>query len=577
MSEQSYIQAIRDFRYARREAAVKQLLARITGKPNDLLAYNEISNKLHATDTIEHGLQEIPIDSIVGSVGRAKDFTRDFLPKRDSDGERWARVKAAVLDMKGWPPIEVYQIDEVYFVKDGNHRVSVARQLGTSTISAIVTEIQTNMPLSPEDKPTEIICKANYADFLARTQLDGYRPDANIYLTFCNQYQTLFAQVKSYQQILTEAQGRPATDAEAVVGWYDNVYMPVILLIREQGILHNFPERTEADLYVLLSERREEIETALGWQIDAKTAVVNLAPAFDRAPQNMLSRLGGRLMEVVAPGLEDGPPVGFWREQREALHRADVLFDDILVSLQGTEADWHLLDGVIEVAKRENGRLLAINAVASEAELSDPRVEEIEAGFQQRCQASGVQGEFAAEVGVEGEIMIRRAAWVDLVATNLTFATELKPRLPLSSGVDMLIQQCPRPILVLPGVFESPMDRALLGYDGSPKAREALYVAAYLASCWQLHLDVVTVETDFTSSAALDEARQYLTSCGVENVNYLMRSHPIADALLETAVSRESNLLIVGGFGFRPVRYMMVGSTVDRALREFKQPILICR
>ncbi|MCA9949738.1 MAG: universal stress protein, partial [Anaerolineales bacterium] len=366
-------------------------------------------------------------------------------------------------------------------------------------------------------------------------------------------------------------------DAEAVVGWYDNVYMPVILLIREQGILHNFPERTEADLYVLLSERREEIETALGWQIDAKTAVVNLAPAFDRAPQNMLSRLGGRLMEVVAPGLEDGPPVGFWREQREALHRADVLFDDILVSLQGTEADWHLLDGVIEVAKRENGRLLAINAVASEAELSDPRVEEIEAGFQQRCQASGVQGEFAAEVGVEGEIMIRRAAWVDLVATNLTFATELKPRLPLSSGVDMLIQQCPRPILVLPGVFESPMDRALLGYDGSPKAREALYVAAYLASCWQLHLDVVTVETDFTSSAALDEARQYLTSCGVENVNYLMRSHPIADALLETAVSRESNLLIVGGFGFRPVRYMMVGSTVDRALREFKQPILICR
>lgn len=577
MTEQSYSQAIRDFRNARREAAVKQLLTRITGKPNDLLAYNEISSKLHVTETVDRGLQEIPIDSIVGSVGRAKDFTRDFLPKRDSDVERWARVKAAVLDMKGWPPIEVYQIDEVYFVKDGNHRVSVARQLGTSTISAIVTEIKTNLPLSPDDHPTEIICKANYADFLGRTCLDEYRPDANIYLTFCNQYPTLFAQVQNYQEYLTAEYGRPASDSEAVVGWYDNVYMPVILLIREQGILRNFPEYTEADLYVLLSERREEIEAALGWQIDAKTAVVNLAPALDRESQTMLSRLGGRFMGAVAPGLEGGPPAGHWREQREALHREDVLFADILVSLQGTEADWHLLEGILEVAKRENGRILAIYTVPSAKKMSKHKVQAIEAEFKRRCQTVGVHGEFAAEVGVEGEIMIRRAAWVDLVATNLSFATELKPRLPLSSGVDMLIQQCPRPILVLPGIFESQMDRALLGYDGSPKAREALYVAAYLASRWHLHLDVVTVNTDFTSSDALDEARDYLTNCGVENVNYLYRSRPIADALLETAVSRESNLLIIGGFGYRPVRHMMVGSTVDRALREFKQPILICR
>lgn len=574
MTEHSYTQAIRDFRNARREAALKQLLSRITGKSNDLLAYNEISDKLHITETVERGLQEIPIDAIVGSVGRAKDFTRDFLPKRDSDVERWARVKAAVLDMKGWSPIEVYQIDEVYFVKDGNHRVSVARQLGTETISAIVTEIQTRMPLSATDEPTEIICKANYANFLARTQLDEYRPDADVYLTFCNQYPTLFAQVKTHQHYLKQQQDCVISDAEAVVGWYDDVYMPVIMLIREQGILHDFPEYTEADLYVLFSERREELEEALGWQIDAKTAVINLAP---RAPQNILSRLGGRFMDVVAPGLEEGPPVGFWREQREALQRNDVLFADILVSLQGSEADWHLLDESIKVAQRENGRILAVHVVAGKTKRNDTITQEIEANFYQRCRGAAVQGEFAVEVGVEGEVILRRAAWVDLVATNMTFATEQKPRLPLSSGVDMLIQQCPRPILVLPGKYQSDMDRALLGYDGSPKANEALYVAAYLAACWQLHLDVVTVETDFTSSEALDRAREYLTNYGILDVNYILRPRPIADAVLETAVSRESNLLIMGGFGFRPVRHMMVGSTVDRALREFKQPILICR
>ena len=142
----SYDIAVQDFQRARRSATMQQILARLRGKSDTLLCYNEVRRQLQAGPAVERGLQEIPLNKIVGSVGRYQDFTRAFLPKRDSNKDRWARVKAAITDMKGMPPIEVYQLGAVYFVNDGNHRVSVARQLGSKTISAYVTEIETRVP-----------------------------------------------------------------------------------------------------------------------------------------------------------------------------------------------------------------------------------------------------------------------------------------------------------------------------------------------------------------------------------------------------------------------------------------------
>ena len=91
----------------------------------------------------------VPLDSIVGSVGRYEDFTRDFLPRRDSDKERWARVEFLANESTGLPPVELFQIGDAYFVNDGNHRVSVARQSGHTHIEAYVTDVHTRVPLSP--------------------------------------------------------------------------------------------------------------------------------------------------------------------------------------------------------------------------------------------------------------------------------------------------------------------------------------------------------------------------------------------------------------------------------------------
>jgi nucleotide-binding universal stress UspA family protein len=542
------------------------------------LAYRDLSDKLNITETVERGLQEIPLSAIVGSVGRADDFTRDFLPKRDSDAERWASVRAAVIDMRGWSPIDVYKVGDAYFVKDGNHRVSVARQLGNKTISAYVTEVESRLPLEAGDDPEAIILRANYVNFLEKTRLDQSRPKSNLELTFSNQYATLLAQIEQYRQ-MHDRLGKRLSFTDAAARWYDEVYFPTLQLIHEQGVVHMFPERTEADIYVLLSERRAELEEALGWELSTESAVSDLASSLAGSRSPLLSRLGTQMLKIMAPQLQDGPPPGSWRKYRVESSEEESLFKDILVSVQGTEADWQLLDNTIVVAQRENASIMAIHVLPKDKETGaeDPAI--IEQTFYQRCDEAGVEGQFALETAAknEGERLVQRAAWVDLVTTNLTFATEKQSRSKLGSGVDMLVRRCPRPILVMAGEQKADMDRALLGYDGSPKADEALYVAAYLAARWQIALTVLTVVTEHTAPDELDRARRYLESNEVNDAVYVLGQKPITETLVETVLEYNSNLLIIGGFGYRPMRHLMLGSTVNGVLAGCQIPTLICR
>ncbi len=556
---------------------MNQLLHRFTGQADQLLAYHEISDKLEITETIKHGLQEIPLDAIVGSVGRSEDFTRDYLPKRDSDAERWARVKSSVMEMKGWSPIDVYKLGDAYFVIDGNHRVSVARRLGNKRISAHVTEVRTQLPLDGDTHPAGIVCRVNYVRFLLTTGLGISRPEADLSLTFTDQYALLLRQIESCQQCLASQSDQAVALQEAAAYWYDQEYLPTVKLIRSQGTVRNFEDRTEADIFVMLSEKREELEQGLGWDISPRSAIAILPPKRKIPLGKRFFRVGGKILDLVMPDLEKGPPPGQWRRQIGASPRDRALFADILVSLQGTNADWHLLDETIYVAGKENGRILAIHAVDSEAGLQSDETKKIGQIFSQRCAAAGIEGQFAVEVGVEGNLMIERAAWVDLMATNLTFATEQTPRPGLSSGVDGLIKRCPRPVLVLAGEQHSAMDRALLAYDGSPKSDEALFVATYLALRWQIALAVVTVRTKHTPPTALERARLYLTGHHLTKVEYILQERPIAKAIMTTAVDLDCNLLIIGGYGIRKMRHMTLGSTVTDALQAPQQPILICR
>jgi hypothetical protein len=244
------LQAMQDFYRARRQAAFEEIVARFTGRSVDLLSYEEVRQKFKLKNSSSRGLEEVPLEAIVGSVSRYHDFTRSFLPRQDTTADRWASVEVATLALSGLPPVELYKLGKAYFVVDGNHRVSVARQLGATHIQAYVTEFQTKVPLEPGDQLEDIIIKAEYAEFLERTQLDQLHPEADLKVTTPGRYWELATQLEAiHHRMQSETAEQEVTYAEAVRYWYDHVYLPIIQLIRERDILRDFPGRTETDLY----------------------------------------------------------------------------------------------------------------------------------------------------------------------------------------------------------------------------------------------------------------------------------------------------------------------------------------
>ena len=582
-----YQSALDDFDRARRQAAIQQLLSRFTGEDTELLSFEDVRQQLRATSTIDRGLQDIPVDKIVGSVGRYKDFTRDFLPKSDSDRERWARVKTAVEDLTGVPPIEAYKLGDAYFVIDGNHRVSIARQIEAPTISGYVKEVDSRVPVTPEDDPIAIILKARYVRFLEKTNLDELRPHVDVLMTFAGQYRLILEHIDVHRYYLGLESEADVSYKDAVISWYDNVYLPVVALVRKQGILRYFPNRTEADMYVLLAEHRAELEDALGWDVSTETAVTEFSKK-SRSPMQTIANAGSKLIEAVVPDeLEGGPPAGQWRLERVNKRASGRLFDDLLVSVTGHPDDWQAVDTAIGIALRGDTRLFGLHILKdpnenggeskSKKELAQA-ITEIQAEFERRCQAAGVEFQFAVEGGPTAQRIVERSIYVDGVVLPLFNPPGKTWKERSVSNLQTILRQCPRPILTVPAESQSAMNHALLAYGGHPSmAEEALIVAAYFAARYDVKLTVLSVGDKITTNKLLAHAREYIKRVGAE-ADFVAYDGEVEKGILETAVSVGADYLIVGSFSYSPLRSLMFGSTVNRLfLQEYRNPILICR
>lgn len=568
--------AVRDFRAARRKAAMQDIIARLTGKSDDLFSYEEIKRLLKAEGAVKRGLQDIPLDAIVGSVGRYGDFTRSFLPRHEVDEDRWAKIKLKVLYQGGLPPIEVYKIGEAYFVLDGNHRVSVARQLGATQIQAYVTEITTKVPLEPDTQPDDLIIKARYTDFLESTRLDVTRPEAELMVTAPGQYRVLEEQIEVHRRRLAREQGSDVSLPDAAADWFDHMYLPVVNTIRRQGVLEEFPQRTVADLYVWVSQHQAELAEDIGWEVDPVLLMDELSSRYSRVSYRRAARLRHRLRSVVTPKeLRDGPAPGQWREQ--VSQRSDrQLFANVLVAVSGQPAGWSALEQGLLVARREDAHLHGLHVVADEALRFSAAVDEIDAEFQRRCAAAGMAANLHVHVGQVARAICQRARWTDLVVVKLSYPPGTGPIEKLESGIRRLIQRCSRPLLAVPEAA-SPMRHALLAYDGSLKADEGLFVATYLAARWRIKLTVVTVtEANRATPETLADAQEYLVEHDVE-ADYVEEIGSVAEVLLSTAGQRGCDFIIMGGYGFSPMLEVMLGSTVDQVLRANRLPTLICR
>lgn len=270
--QMSMIEGKSRFNSARGRAFWKEMINFVRGKPMELLSFDDIRSRLRLREESYKGLQDIPLDKIVGSVGRYKEFTRDFLPKKATMQERWSRVYAQANSLVGLPPIDVYKVDDLYFVRDGNHRVSVARQIGAKTIQAHVTELPTTIDLHPDMSPSEIEDAAAYAAFLEETELGKTRPHHQpLMLSERSRYTDLLGHIYLYQSLLSHEQNSEVDLPSAAAHWYDNAYRPAITLIRKYEMTDILDGRTETDLYIWLIDHLRDLREQMGDYTPSRT------------------------------------------------------------------------------------------------------------------------------------------------------------------------------------------------------------------------------------------------------------------------------------------------------------------
>jgi nucleotide-binding universal stress UspA family protein len=544
--------AVHDFQEARQRAAIQEILARLTGKSNQLLSYEDVAEKLKLRARIERGVQMIPLGAIVGSVGRYTEFTRTFLPRRDEDQQRWVSVKTAMDSGMGWPPIDVYKVGEVYFVEDGNHRVSIARREGMKTIEARVIEFSTDFKLTPDVQPDDLIIEAEQADFLKQTRISESRPNVDLGVTTCCQYEKLLDEIRLCQHHIQEEQKRDVSLPDSAAYWYDTIYIPLAETIRDRGLLRWFPDRTITDLYIWISENRTAIEQELGWEIQSDAAATDLILKRDARSQP-----------------------GSWRKSRTVTRYTDRLFADILVPLSGYAESWDALDQAVLLAQREQAVLHGLHIVDTLDDAHSPDALGVKARFDRTCQQAGVEGNLAIDVGDITQRICDRAVATDLIV--------LKVVNPPSAGITALespfrtiIERSSRPLITIPGAATR-FEHALLAYDGSDRAKEALFVATYLAEMWKTKLIVFTaLEGTKVKADAQDYARRYLEIHEVQ-ADYVLSDQTATDSLKQAAGEHNADLILMGSHGGSVLSRVFVGSMVDFMMRESDVPLFICR
>ena len=251
MSDELNSRVRADISKARFKSFINQAIAVLKGqRPTTLLSYDDVKEKLHIGGPIYRGVKTIRVEQIAGSLNRYHEFDRAFLPREDQLANRWQKVDRAFYQDVNLPPVVLYKVGEVYFVVDGHHRVSVAREQGQEFIEAEIRECATRVNLTPNIQPEDLEILGTKVRFLERSSLDHIRPDANIKLTIPDGFERMLEHIAVHRYFMGIDLQRDVTDEEAVAHWYDTVYLPIIEVVRKSDILKNFPDKTEGDLYL---------------------------------------------------------------------------------------------------------------------------------------------------------------------------------------------------------------------------------------------------------------------------------------------------------------------------------------
>jgi hypothetical protein len=245
-----------DFTRARRARLLSDVARRLRREPDDvghILPFEEVVDALGRTGQVDRGLQVVPLDAIVGTVDRAADFDRGFRPTTTRLRSRWERIAAAQRRGEALPPISLFQVGELYFVRDGHHRVSVAKSLGRTDIDAYVIEVKTRLRLGRDLRISELPLKDHERLFRERVPLDPERR-AKIVLSDPWDFGRLAEMVEAWGFRLMQERGHFADRPEVARRWFDEEYTPVAEMLAAGGFVE--AGETAADAYMRVAGQR---------------------------------------------------------------------------------------------------------------------------------------------------------------------------------------------------------------------------------------------------------------------------------------------------------------------------------
>ncbi len=279
--------------------ASRRLWSLLRRRGSGLLPFPWVTRRVRIVAWRQRGLQEVDVQAIVGSVNRYHDFDRAFLP-RHADRDRLLLLTEALERGEEFPAISLYKVGDAYFVEDGHHRLAAARRRGAQFVDAHVVEFVPDVPISADVTAEDMVRKAEYSAFLRTTRLNELRPHQRIEFSELGKYRVLLEHMRVHRYYLGLELNRQVPYEASVVSWYDRVYMPLIEAFRRSDILSAFPGRTEADLYVWVSDYLYYLRKREGPEVNVEEALQSFARTFGssglaRVLETFLHKLWGHV------------------------------------------------------------------------------------------------------------------------------------------------------------------------------------------------------------------------------------------------------------------------------------------
>ncbi|MCQ2572643.1 MAG: transcriptional regulator [Treponema sp.] len=268
-----------DFLKARNKAFFNEIQHLLNPEEAKLIALSDVKNLIKPSAETYLGMKVIPVEKIIGSEGRYQDFDNNFFPKSSHLRTRWEKIDDAAIRSIVLPPIKVYEIAGLYFVRDGNHRVSVAKSRGTEFIDAEVVSLQSEITIKNANNINDLI--RQIINFEKRTfYMETSFGDITDYwvmdFTTPGKYDLIYNHIITHKYYINMNQSEEISWDDAVLSWFKNVYLPVIHYLEDNKVMKHFRKRTESDLYVWIMKYWDQLKTKYGNDVPINDAVAEL-------------------------------------------------------------------------------------------------------------------------------------------------------------------------------------------------------------------------------------------------------------------------------------------------------------